>query len=97
MSKAGDRILRSARRARDFARGENADDFVVHVPEHIDVRAIRERLSLSRQQFAQKYGFAETALKEWEQGRRQPDRSARVLLKVIDHDHSAVERALAAA
>lgn len=34
------------------------------------------------------------ALQEWEQGRRVPDRAARVLLTVIDRDPEAVVRAL---
>ena len=35
------------------------------------------------------------AVQEWEQGRRVPDRAARVLLTVIDRDPEAVVRALA--
>ena len=34
------------------------------------------------------------ALQEWEQGRRVPDRAARVLLTVIDREPEAVVRAL---
>ena len=35
------------------------------------------------------------ALQDWEQGRRVPDRAARVLLTVIGHEPDAVVRALA--
>jgi putative transcriptional regulator len=35
-------------------------------------------------------------LRDWEQGRRVAERPARVLLKVIENDPTAVERALAA-
>lgn len=97
MSKAGERILKSARRARAFVRGEDTEGFVVHVPEEVDVRAIRRRLDLTREEFAARFGFAKDAVKDWEQGRRQPERSARILLKVIEHDPGAVERALRAA
>ena len=97
MSKAGERILESARRVRAFARGEDAGEFVVHVPEEVDVRAIRRRLDLTREEFASRFGFAKDAVKDWEQGRRRPERSARILLKVIEHDPAAVERALRAA
>ncbi len=97
MSKAGERILGSARRARGFARGEETDGFVVHVPEDVDVRAIRRSLDLTREEFAARFGFAKDAVKDWEQGRRHPERSARILLKVIEHDPAAVERALRAA
>ena len=37
------------------------------------------------------------ALQDWEQGRRVPDRAARVLLTVIESDPEAVVCALAAA
>lgn len=94
MSKAGERILKSARRARAFARGDDTEGFVVHVPDEVDVRAIRAGLKLTREQFAARFGFAMDAVKDWEQGRRLPERSARILLKVIKHEPTAVERAL---
>ena len=59
------------------------------------IRSLRKRLKLSRQQFAKRFGLDARALQEWEQGRRVPDRSARVLLTVIDRDPGAVEQALA--
>lgn len=94
MSKAGERLLKSAHRARAFVRGEETDGFVVHVPEEVDVRAIRASLDLTREAFAARFGFAKSAVKDWEQGRRQPERSARILLKVIEMEPKAVERAL---
>ena len=97
MSKAGERILKSVRRARSFVRGEDTKGFVVHVPEEVDVRAIRAGLKLTREEFAARFGFAKSAVKDWEQGRRQPERSARILLKVIEIEPKAVERALKAA
>jgi len=97
VSKAGRRILKSVHRARAFARGEDTGGFVVHVPEEVDVRAIRGALKLTREEFAARFGFAKGAVKDWEQGRRQPERSARILLKVIEHDPAVVERALRAA
>ncbi len=54
----------------------------------------RKRLRLSRQKFADRFGLDVRALQEWEQGRRVPDRAARVLLTVIDRDPEAVVRAL---
>lgn len=95
MSKAGKRILGSVRKARAFARGETSEGFVVHVPEEVDVRAIRKRLALTRAEFADRFGFSPSAVKEWEIGRRTPDRSARVLLKIVEQEPEAVTRALA--
>jgi putative transcriptional regulator len=95
MSKAGKRLLASVRKARAFARGERSKGFVVHVPDEVDVRAIRKRLALTRTEFADRFGFSPDAVKEWEIGRRTPDRSARVLLKIVEQEPDAVRRVLA--
>ncbi len=58
------------------------------------ILALRKRLRLSRQKFADRFGLDARALQDWEQGRRIPDRAARVLLTVIDHDPEAVIQAL---
>ena len=57
--------------------------------------ALRKRMNLSRQKFADRFGLDARALQDWEQGRRVPDRAARVLLTVIDGDPEAVVQALA--
>ena len=67
----------------------------VHVPEKLDVKKIRTRLGLSQEAFAQTYGFALSAVRDWEQGRRRPERSARILLKIVEKEPEAVTRALA--
>ena len=56
--------------------------------------ALRKRMKLSRQKFADRFGLDVRAVQDWEQGRRVPDRAARVLLTVIDRDPEAVVRAL---
>lgn len=93
MSEAGSRILRSVRNARAAARGEGGE-LVLHVPETVDVKAIRDRMNLSQDAFALRYGFSPGAVRDWEQRRRRPEASARVLLTVIDKAPKAVERAL---
>jgi putative transcriptional regulator len=67
----------------------------VHVPQKIDVKKIRTRLALSQEAFAGRYGFAVSAVRDWEQGRRKPERSARILLKIVEKEPEAVTRALA--
>lgn len=94
MSAAGDRILRSVRAARAFAQGEMTEGFVVHTPENVDVKAIRKKLGLSQEAFAQRFGLSAAAVREWEQQRRRPDLAARVLLRVIAHNPDAVTKAL---
>lgn len=67
----------------------------VFVPEDVDVRAIRNRLGLSQDAFAARFGFKASTVRDWEQRRRRPEASARVLLRVIEREPEAVERALA--
>jgi len=55
----------------------------VHVVEVPDVRAIRRKLHLSQQEFAQKYRIPLPTLRNWEQGRRQPDAPAAAYLHAI--------------
>ncbi len=94
MSKAGESILRGAREALAYAKGERAG-FVAHVPDTLDVKAIRARLGLSQADFATRFGFEVRAVENWEQGRRQPERPARAFLRVIEREPEAVMRALA--
>ena len=94
MSKAGKSILTGAREALSYARGER-EGFVAHVPEEVNVKSIRKRIGLSQAKFANQFGFTVDAVRNWEQGRRQPEVSARALLMVIDREPDAVRRALA--
>jgi putative transcriptional regulator len=48
-----------------------------------DVRSVRRRLKLSQARFAREFGFTPATVRNWEQGRNQPDRAARILLAVI--------------
>ena len=64
-------------------------------PKPIDVKAIRKRVKLSQAEFSRAYGISKRALQEWEQGRRQPDSTARAYLTVISKEPAAVRRALA--
>jgi putative transcriptional regulator len=94
MSKAAQSILRGARQALAYAKGER-EGAVAHVPEQVDVASIRKRLGLSQGEFAARFGFKLDALQNWEQGRRRPEGPARALLRVIEREPEAVQRALA--
>jgi putative transcriptional regulator len=63
----------------------------------IDVRKLRQSLQMSQPQFALRFGFNISTLREWEQGRRAPDAAARTLLAVILHSPETVQQALASA
>jgi putative transcriptional regulator len=94
MSKGGQSILRGAREALAYVQGARAG-FVAHVPEEVDVAAIRKRLGMSQGDFAAQFGFKLDAVQNWEQGRRRPDGAARAFLRVIEREPDAVQRALA--
>lgn len=89
------KILQGMRQAAAYARGE-AVPVKVHEVE-VDVRAVRKRLGLSQAEFALRFGFAPGSVRNWEQGHRQPQGPARVLLRVIEREPAAVQRALSTA
>jgi putative transcriptional regulator len=68
--------------------------YKLHVPEKLDVRAIREKQGLTQEEFALRYGFTVARLRDWEQNRYSPDGALRAYLLVIDRQPKAVEKAL---
>ena len=58
------------------------------------VKIIRRALSLTQEQFAERFHIPLGTLRDWEQGAAQPDQSARAYLTVIARDPEAVQRAL---
>ena len=55
-----------------------------------DIRSLRERFGLSQPKFAALIGVSVATLRNWEQGRRRPEGSARVLLRVVERHPEAV-------
>lgn len=49
----------------------------------VDVRALRARLGMTQEQFALRFGLDLDAVKNWEQGRRTPDRAVSSYMRVI--------------
>ena len=76
-----------------FLAGE-LEGFKAHVPEEVDVKAIRNRLGMTQARFSNTFGFSLNAIKHWEGGRRTPEAPARTLLTVIDKNPVAVLTAL---
>ena len=76
-----------------FLAGEQ-EGFKAHVPQDVDVKAIRNRLGMTQAKFSDTFGFSLDAIKHWEGGRRIPETSARTLLTVIDRNPAAVLTAL---
>ena len=93
---SGKRIIKSMQEALAISLGElSPKEYKVHIPESIDVKAIREKMGLSQPSFANRFGLSIYALRNWEQGKRQPDLAARAYLKVIAKEPDIVTKALA--
>lgn len=92
-----DEIAEGLREAVSIAKGEaDPASYRLHIPPSIDVKAIRQRAGFTQRAFAERFGFALGTLRDWEQGRTNPDGAVRALLLIIDREPEAVERALAA-
>jgi putative transcriptional regulator len=58
------------------------------------VRTIRRALGLTQDEFATRFRIPLGTLRDWEQGRAEPDQTARAYLRAIAGDASAVLHAL---
>lgn len=90
---AGERMIASAKQALAFAAGED-NGCAAHIPEDIDVKAIRKKVNMSQSEFANLFGLNKRTLEHWEHGRRVPSGTARAFLTVIAREPEAVRRAL---
>ena len=77
-----------------YAKGASRKGSRVHVPAHVNVKAIRTKLGMTQQTFAARFGFSINTLRHWEQGMRAPEGPTRAYLLVIDRAPRAVEKAL---
>jgi len=96
MSRFGQELIESAREALTIAEGE-ARPGRAYSSAGPDVAALRKRLGLSQDRFAKRFGLSPATVRDWEQGRRQPDAPARNFLRVIEYAPETVERAIAQA
>ena len=82
MNKFSKELIESLSEACQHGEGKPSE-VRVHGVEVPDVRAIRRQLRMSQQEFARVYRIPLATLKNWEQGRRQPDAPAAAYLQVI--------------
>lgn len=95
MSKAAASIRKGLEQAVRYAKEEaTKDTYRVHVPAHVDVKAIRTKLGLTQQSFAARFGFSVNTLRHWEHGTREPEGPTRAYLLVIDRAPRVVQKAL---
>ena len=92
----GSEIVEALQNAVAYAKGDLSKGRAhrVLVPPRINVKQVRSKLGLSQSDFAETFGINAATLRNWEQGRRQPDGPARVLLTIIDREPAAVQRVL---
>ena len=91
------RVMRGLNEALDHAKGEDVPGLTVHVPAQMNVGAIRRQAGLSQTAFAATIGVKVGTLRNWEQGRRQHEGPARVLLALLERNPRIVAEVLGAA
>ena len=72
------------------------DDDLVRMKRTPQVKIIRRALRLTQEEFAERFAIPLGTLRDWEQGRSEPDQPAKAYLKVIASDPEGVSRALSA-
>lgn len=92
----GDEMIEGLEDAVKYMRGKKtrAMSHKIVIPDEIDIKTIRLKLKLSRQAFADRYGFSMRTLQHWEQGDRHPHGAARVLLLLLQREPIVVENIL---
>jgi putative transcriptional regulator len=71
-----------------------SNDFA-HAGRTPQVKVIRRALELSQEDFAAQFQIPIGTLRDWEQGRKEPDAAAKAYLRVIAREPAAVRKALA--
>jgi len=62
----------------------------------VNVKKLRERLGMTQEEFAKTYWIPLGTLRDWEQRRKNADRTAQAYLKVIEKDPKVVAALLTA-
>jgi len=73
------------------------DDAMARMRRVSRTKTLRRALGLTQEEFAARYQIPLGTLRDWEQGRAEPDQPARAYLKAIAGDPEAVRQALAGA
>jgi putative transcriptional regulator len=99
MTRFGKELIESLTDALAHAQGQKSGVRVhtveVRAVEVPDVRAIRRKLRMSQHEFATTYRIPLPTLKNWEQGRRNPDAPAVAYLRAIAKRPHEISAALA--
>jgi putative transcriptional regulator len=79
-------LAKSLREVEAYEAGKLTLKVTEVTPPHIDVKTIRSKVGLSQAEFARTYGFNTATLRNWEQGVREPEGPARILLALIERN-----------
>jgi len=86
-----DKLCESIEQAAAHARGEeDLREDQIHFVDEPDPRAIRDKLDLTQREFAGLLDVSVDTVRNWEQGRRQPEGPAEMLLRVADRKPQAL-------
>lgn len=75
--------------ARPFTRED-----LTRIQPQIRPASVRHLLRLTQAEFADRFGIPLGTLRDWEQGRREPDMTARTLMRAISMDPDLIARAV---
>jgi putative transcriptional regulator len=67
---------------------------LARMPRVPQISVIRRALKLSQEDFAARYHIPIGTLRDWEQGRKEPDAAAKAFLRVIAREPDTVRKAL---
>jgi putative transcriptional regulator len=70
------------------------DEEWAEAPRVAQVKTSRRALKLSKEEFAASFHIPIGTLRDWEQGRKEPDAAARAYLRVIARERDMVRKAL---
>ncbi len=80
-----DELLESVQEMDEIIQGKKFASRSFNFPDP-EVKAIRDRLGVSQEKFANLLGVSKRTVENWEQGRRHPTGPARSLLRIVEAD-----------
>ena len=89
----GEALIQGLEEALAWKRGEIALETWRTCPmPPAQVKAIRKKVAKTARAFEARFGIPAATISNWEQGRREPDVAARLLLRVIEDAPEVVEQ-----
>lgn len=97
MSRVGDDLVEAFEEMAAHLRGEAEVDSY-ELPDDLltpaRIKDIRRKVASSTREFERRFGVSARTMESYEQGRRRPDAAMTALLRIIDKEPDAAQRAL---